>query len=425
MTDQRAGHQGDLTYHQRMVADAQRMTSYERALRAVIRPGDVVLDVGAGTGVLSIWAARLGARVHAVESMDIGEVVKPLSYHHGVADRVTVHRGDMRTLPIAEPVDVVVSECLGRMLADDGMLDAMAAAMRWLKPGGRVVPQSVDLVMAPVELTHFPPLDTWRYLALGLDLSPLEVFADSQSYAISTDPRELLAEAQVCGRWTPPGALEMWPVSYTLRPSARLRGLAGWFRATLAPGIELTNEPGRETHWQQLLFPVPAQPLAGGEVMTVDIRPRDAIGWRWSVDLAGDQGSYADGGLEVEAIPVRAPEPLDLAAEHTAGEEAFARGDHHAAIRAFARVAGRIDPRDPEAPPIWENLGIAYHQAGLHALAIAPLMRALDGEWQSREQSLRLLVDSAFRAGHAGDGARWLALYEAAFGPHPSGWERS
>ncbi|MFO0745996.1 MAG: methyltransferase domain-containing protein [Myxococcota bacterium] len=425
MTDHRGGHEGDLTYHQRMIADAQRMVAYERALRAVIRPGDVVLDVGAGTGVLSLWAARLGAKVHAVESMPIGEVIAPMAFHHGVGDRITVHRADMRKLDIVEPVDVIISECLGRMLVDDGMLDAMVSAGKWLKPGGRIIPQDVELIIAPIELRHFAPLDTWAYPVLGLDMSPLMVFAEHQNYAASIDPSQFLAEPAVCGRWTAPAAApEMWRVSFELTRPGRLRGIAGWFRATLAPGIELTNEPGRETHWQQLLFPIPAHQVAGGEHLRLDLWPRDPLGWRWTVDLGSETLECADGGLESDALTPVAPTPIDVAATHAEGEAAWERGDGLLAAKLFAKVAGALDPRDPEAAAVWENIGIGFHHAGLYGPALAPFMRALDAGWSSREQSLRLLVDSAFRAGLSSDGERWLHLYEAAFGPHPAGWQR-
>ena len=50
-----------------MAADPARMRAYEEALRRTVKPGCVVVDVGAGTGIFSIWACKLGAaRVHAI-----------------------------------------------------------------------------------------------------------------------------------------------------------------------------------------------------------------------------------------------------------------------------------------------------------------------------------------------------------------------
>lgn len=432
MSDIRAGHDGDLGYHQRMLADHHRMVAYERALRGVIKPGDVVLDVGAGTGVLSLWAARLGAKVHAVESMNIGSLIAPLAFHHGVGDRVTVHRADMRMLPIVEPVDWIISECLGRFLVDDGMLEAMEAAALWLKPGGRILPGRVELVVAPVELGDFAPLDTWLRPLLGLDFSPLAPFAAHQTYGMAVEPWALLAEPQLIGTWTPPEPVPVFhDVTFELSRAGNMRGLVGWFRAHLTPEVMLTNAPGYETHWQQLLFPLPTRQVAAGERVRVRIESRpDLPGdanyptWRWSaarLDRDEELSSY-DGGRDISDIML-GRDPLDLNAIQAEGEAAFERGAYDEAAKHFSVVANAQALRTPDLDADWENVGIALHSGHRYAAAIAPLMRALDGGL-AREQSLRLLVDCCFRVGNTGDAKRWLEAYERTYGPHPAGWSK-
>ena len=86
------GHDAGLPYHASLLGDPHRMAAYERAIRAVVKPGAIVLDVGTGTGVLAMMAARCGARrVHAVESMPIERAARALVAANGLSERVLVH----------------------------------------------------------------------------------------------------------------------------------------------------------------------------------------------------------------------------------------------------------------------------------------------------------------------------------------------
>ncbi len=71
-----------------MLHDERRTGDYLRALAAAVRPDDVVLDIGTGSGVLAVAAARAGARrVYAVEASDIAEVAARVFEVNGVQDR--------------------------------------------------------------------------------------------------------------------------------------------------------------------------------------------------------------------------------------------------------------------------------------------------------------------------------------------------
>ena len=127
-----------------MIRDRVRTEAFRRAVHSVVRPGDIVLDVGAGSGVLSLFAAQAGAaRVYAVEQTSVAVLARDLAAANGVEAIVQVIQGDVLDLEPPERVDVVVSEWLGGFGIDEGMLvPVIAARDRWLKPGGTMIPYS-------------------------------------------------------------------------------------------------------------------------------------------------------------------------------------------------------------------------------------------------------------------------------------------
>ena len=81
----------DLGFHRMLIADRVRSDAYQRAIRALVREGDVVLDIGTGSGLLAMFACQAGAsRVYAVERTSIASVARELARANGFADRIEV-----------------------------------------------------------------------------------------------------------------------------------------------------------------------------------------------------------------------------------------------------------------------------------------------------------------------------------------------
>lgn len=437
------GHTGTLAYHARMLADSERVSAYDRALRALVTPETTVLDAGAGTGLLSMLAARAGAaRVYAVESMPVAELARELIAHNGLADRIELIHGDLRTLAPRAEVDLVVSDCMGRFLLDDHMMAAMDAAFGWLRQDGVVIPGALTLVVAPAEVRHFPALETFARPIRGIDLTPAAGAVEREVWAGQFEPAALLAGPQEFASWRLPGPAPVFDrrFAFTFARPGRLRALAGWFRATLAPGVTLETGPGFDTHWSQLLMPLPDTVVAPGDELELRLRlegmlPEPLWSRAGTLRVGGENRSFA----LIPSVNADAPAAgaqrdrwrtqqgrsgwsADALSE--LGAELWVGGDQRRAAALFEDAAMALKPTE-DNPGIWENVGIARHTRGDWVGAIDPLLRALDGDLTSREQSLRLLADACMRAHRQHNGARYLEIYQATFGPHPAGWSRS
>lgn len=252
-----------------MISDDIRNRTFREGLRAAIRPGSVVLDVGAGTGILSLYAAQAGARrVYAVERTGMSRLARQLAYHHGFGHTIQIIESDIETAWLPEPCDVIVSEWLGTIGLDEHLLaPVLLARDRWLKPGGAMLPHIVRTWVAPVyagTLAH-----EWQALCErddGLDLSLLaQAASDEFIWQQSPAPNDqLLGPAQVAWQVNTLSCTTeraRLPFRAALRFQAsqkgRVNALCMWFDATFPPHGHLSNAPAAQpTHWGQYLLPL-------------------------------------------------------------------------------------------------------------------------------------------------------------------------
>src|SRR5688572_9797615 len=97
-----------------MVADRPRTDAFAAAISEVVRPTDIVLDVGTGSGILAMLAARAGARkVYAIDQSNIAVTAARLVVENRLDDRIEVIKGAADTLVLPEKVDLIISEWLG------------------------------------------------------------------------------------------------------------------------------------------------------------------------------------------------------------------------------------------------------------------------------------------------------------------------
>jgi len=289
----------ELAEHARYLGDEVKLAAYERALRGVLgdRSGRVVLDLGAGTGILGLLAARAGATlVHAVDSGSIIGPASEVARRSPHAASITHHPVTSTKLELRDQVDVVVCDQIGGFVHEPNILQYYAdVRRRLLAPDGVMVPASFRLFLAPARSDPIrAQLDLWASHPAGFDFSTFHTLAVNTEHRVADDEVNALAEgvevaeiaADHVDRVTGRGSIE-------IEVEDRCDGLVGWFVADLGGGATLTNrpgDPGRMRRWCTFYpLEVPRTLSPGDRVeLDVDLRPLShAVTWRTSIRAGG------------------------------------------------------------------------------------------------------------------------------------------
>ena len=297
--------------HNLLVSDEARTLAFRDSIHATVKPGDTVLDVGAGSGILSLFAAQAGARrVYAIErAPGAAALARRVVALNGLLDVVKIVEADAANAILPEKVDVLVSEWLGVYGVDENMLaPVLVARDRWLKPGGLMIPSLVTAWIAPVAHEAARQATALHNRPYGLDLSPLAPFSLEQAIWLPRGVRkdELRAEPQKlwvtnCSTMSAidagrPHAAEL---KFVVQGSG-VNGLVTWFSAEMPGASELCTGPsGSATHWGQFLFPIAnAYKLAEGDEFSVGFHnvPGGQFGSHhiWASQVAGPEREVHD-----------------------------------------------------------------------------------------------------------------------------------
>lgn len=272
-----------IDYHRTLIADTVRNAAFHAALKAVIKPGvTTVADIGAGTGLLGLMAAKLGAKaVYLYETAEVGAVAQAILKANRAknCELYACHSTDMLDPP---RVDVIVSETLGNYAFEEHMIETLAdARKRFLRPGGIMVPSTVTQFVCPVIAPRIhDELCAWDGIGYGLDLAIGKIMSLNNAYVRVLQPSELLAGGTQAVIWDKADfatdsksnrkGVAQWRVSIPLT----VFGFATWWEAQLAPGVTLSTSPlSPRTHWEQLYFPLlEPMKLSAGDTATISLR---------------------------------------------------------------------------------------------------------------------------------------------------------
>lgn len=290
------------SWHFPMLADVGRNQAYRRAIEAAVKPGMLVLDIGTGTGLLAMMAARAGAEKVIACEMDprLAELAREIVERNGLAAKVTVLARKSTEVAVGRDLprraDLIVSEILDSAVIGEGMIPSMRHALSELAaPGVRIVPAGAEVHAALVEAPGLRRVNPVGMIE-GFDLSPFDRFRNQSS----GQPTDLAAEEyRFLSAAMPiygfdftrpvPSPRERWVV-VPVTESGTVHGIALWFDLKLDDRVTAsTGVGGQMRHWRQTIFfndrDIPVEP---GQEVDLEI-------------------GHDDGGWWTTLIPPRAP----------------------------------------------------------------------------------------------------------------------
>ncbi len=260
------------SWHFQMLADTARNQAFDAAIRRVIKPGDLVLDIGTGSGLLAMMAARAGAaKIVACEAnKSIAEAAKDIVRKNGYAKQIDVlgmHSGLLKVgKQLPKRADVIVTEILDAALLGEGMLPSIRAALQTLaKPDAIVVPAAATVCAQLLALPNHLSQGKLGNVE-GFDLREFERFRIPKEYEVlyleanhEHGRSEVLPFRHINFMQLGPAIEEERPERFSitfseLTPGA-VNGLALWFLLELDTETQVSSGPGGELrHWGQAIF---------------------------------------------------------------------------------------------------------------------------------------------------------------------------
>lgn len=321
--------------HEEMLMDTVRTMTYRDAIlkNQDLFKDKIVADIGAGTGILSVFCVHAGAKkVYAVEASDMVIQTRLVINENGMDAKIAVIKGKVEEIVLPEKVDIIVSEWMGYCLLYESMLKSVIHARdSWLKPNGHLFPSTATLHIAPfVDEEYEERLGLWEDMASRYKVAMKSMIPFAKKcISANVELKELMMEdiiaapIQVCRlnihKVTPRDIEDIFQnFEFKCYGWNRVHGFTLWFDVEFPGNVVLSTSPFKDsTHWSQVVlyldesFQAVQDTLISGSIrLQKGKQPRDlAIQLKYSVDKSTEKKQLYDTGYWTTGISsVTSPE---------------------------------------------------------------------------------------------------------------------
>lgn len=243
--------------HAHMVDDPLRTEPLLKAIQNTVKNEMVVIDIGTGTGILAIEAARSGAKhVYALDCDKAAlACAKKLAKKTGVEKKISfIHSLSFNYKP-EEKADLIICETVGSFAFDENILATLLdAKKRLLKRGGKIIPERLKLSAVPI--TRLPQVET-----------PSEI-AEISSSDFAAEPK-LLSSIDFNDTFKD---FEHAKTSFKVKEDCTIRAIALWPEVSWSGKHKTSASPLlKQTHWKQGIMPIEPKFFKKGELAKIEI----------------------------------------------------------------------------------------------------------------------------------------------------------
>lgn len=255
--------------HEEMLKDEVRTGTYQRAIleHPHLFKDKIVLDIGCGSGILSLFAAQAGAKhVYGIECSAIHQQAREIVKANGYGDVITIIEGKVEEIELpVDGVDIIISEWMGYFLLYEGMLNTILRARdKWLNPGGIVMPDKAVMYLCGIEDSEYKTdkFDFWDNV-YGFDFSTIKRQALRDPLVDIAEPRAIATDTFPILRLNLMTCKEedlSFKSNYVIAAQRddTIHALLGYFDIFFSFGTEVvafsTSPASPYTHWKQTVF---------------------------------------------------------------------------------------------------------------------------------------------------------------------------